>query len=55
MHAGAVELNLDGTVVALQTGDCAYFDASVSHKLRQVGDVGAEVVVVAYSAPGRRG
>ncbi|MGU3650595.1 helix-turn-helix domain-containing protein [Mycolicibacterium sp. A43C] len=55
VHAGAVELNLDGTVVALQTGDCAYFDASVSHKLRQIGDVGAEVVVVAYSAPGRRG
>lgn len=54
VHAGAVELNLDGRVVPLQTGDCAYFDASVSHKLRQIGEIPAEVVVVAYSTPGRR-
>ncbi|MGW0161275.1 helix-turn-helix domain-containing protein [Mycobacterium sp. NPDC003323] len=54
VHLGAVELNLDGRVVRLDTGDCAYFDASVSHKLRQLGDDPAEVVVVAHSNPGRR-
>ncbi|MGU3498022.1 helix-turn-helix domain-containing protein [Mycobacterium sp. C31M] len=54
VHRGAVELNHDGRIVALDTGDCAYFDASAAHKLRQIGDDTAEVVVVAYSAPGRR-
>jgi mannose-6-phosphate isomerase-like protein (cupin superfamily) len=54
VHAGSVELNHDGRILRLDTGDCAYFDASAPHKLRQVGDQPAEVVVVAYDAPGRR-
>lgn len=51
VHAGSVELSHDGRVVTLDAGDCAYFDASAVHKLRQVGDEPAEVVVVAYDAP----
>jgi quercetin dioxygenase-like cupin family protein len=57
VHAGEVELSHDGQVVRLNTGDCAYVDASAPHELRQVGDdrgVQAEVAVVAYDAPGRR-
>jgi len=54
VHTGSVELNHDGHTVRLDSGDCAYFDASASHKLRQVGDGPAEVVVVAYDAPGRK-
>ncbi|MCK0175594.1 MULTISPECIES: helix-turn-helix domain-containing protein [Mycobacteriaceae] len=52
VHAGAVELNHEGRTVRLETGDCAYFDASVPHKLRQVGDDDAEVVVVAGGPAG---
>ena len=53
VHAGSVELNHDGRIIALGVGDCAYFDASAPHKLRQVGDEPAEVVVVAYDSPRR--
>jgi mannose-6-phosphate isomerase-like protein (cupin superfamily) len=35
----------------LGPGDSAYFDASVSHKIRAVG-AHAEVVVVAHAEPG---
>ncbi len=52
VHSGTVELNHDGRIVELGTGDCAYFDAAVSHKFRQIGDDAATVVVVAYDAPG---
>lgn len=55
VHSGTVELNHDGRIVKLETGDSAYFDASVSHKLRQAGDVGAEVLIVAHYVPTRRG
>jgi mannose-6-phosphate isomerase-like protein (cupin superfamily) len=52
VHAGTVELNHDGQIIRLERGDCAYFDASANHKLRQVGAESAEVVVVAYDTPG---
>lgn len=57
VHAGTVELKYEGQVVRLDRGDCAYFDASAPHKLRQVDAEPAEVVVVAYSPPAavRRG
>ena len=51
VHAGTVELKYDEELARLDTGDCAYFDASAPHKLRQVGAEPAEVVVVAYSPP----
>lgn len=54
VHCGAIELSHDRRVVRLETGDCAYFDASLPHKLRQVGDAAAEVLVVAHHVPGRR-
>ncbi len=53
VHAGTVELNYDGRLVELAAGDCAYFDAATQHKLRQVGDETAEVVVVTSPAPRR--
>ncbi|MGB8405421.1 MAG: XRE family transcriptional regulator [Mycobacterium sp.] len=49
VHAGEVELSYDGQVIALNAGDCAYFDASVPHKFRRCGADPAVVVVVAYS------
>jgi len=54
VHRGAVEFNHDGQIIGLGSGDCVYFDAATPHKLRQVGDEPAEVVVVAYDAPTRR-
>lgn len=53
VHAGSVELKYDDVTIRLSIGDCAYFDASVLHKLRQVGDEPAEVIVVAYDEPRR--
>lgn len=51
VHAGRVELEYGDRTVALGTGDSAYFDASVSHKIRAVGAERAEVVVVAQHQP----
>ena len=34
-------------IVTLDAGDCAYFDASLDHRLRSTGPVDAEVLVVA--------
>ena len=53
VHSGTVELNYDGRLVELSAGDCAYFDAATQHKLRQVGDDAAVVVVVTSPAPRR--
>lgn len=52
VHEGTVELNHDGRIIRLDEGDCAYFDAAAPHKLRQIGDRDAAVVVVTYHAPG---
>jgi transcriptional regulator with XRE-family HTH domain len=54
VHAGNVELDYGDQTFTLGPGDSAYFDASVSHKIRAVGDERAEVVVVAHAAPGDR-
>jgi transcriptional regulator with XRE-family HTH domain len=51
VHAGAIELDYGDQTITLGTGDSAYFDASVSHKIRAVGAKPAEVVVVAQSEP----
>ncbi|MCV7104750.1 helix-turn-helix domain-containing protein [Mycolicibacterium chitae] len=51
VHRGAVELNYNGEVTRLDTGDCAYFDAAAPHKLRQVGDEPSEVIVVTSDVP----
>jgi transcriptional regulator with XRE-family HTH domain len=52
VHAGRVELDYGDQTITLDTGDSAYFDASVSHKIRAVGAERAEVVVVAHAEPG---
>jgi transcriptional regulator with XRE-family HTH domain len=51
VHAGTVELDYGDQTLTLGTGDSAYFDASVSHKIRALGAEPAEVVVVAHSEP----
>jgi transcriptional regulator with XRE-family HTH domain len=56
VHTGTVELDYGDHTVTLEAGDSAYFDASVSHQLRAVGKVEAEVLVVAGNDPvGYRG
>jgi mannose-6-phosphate isomerase-like protein (cupin superfamily) len=52
VHAGRVELDYGDRTITLDTGDSAYFDASVSHKIRAVGAERAEVVVIAHAEPG---
>ncbi|OHV04094.1 helix-turn-helix domain-containing protein [Mycobacterium talmoniae] len=52
VHAGTIELDYGDRTVTLDTGDSAYFDASVDHRIRAVGGAPAEVVVVAYNEPG---
>jgi transcriptional regulator with XRE-family HTH domain len=51
VHAGHVELDYGEMTITLGAGDSAYFDASVSHKIRALGDERAEVVVVARTEP----
>lgn len=53
VHDGSVELRYGDQTLTLGAGDSAYFDASVSHTLRAVGNQAAEVVVVAHE-PGAR-
>ncbi|OBB93494.1 helix-turn-helix domain-containing protein [Mycobacterium sp. 852002-40037_SCH5390672] len=55
VHAGTIELDYGDQTFSLGPGDSAYFDASVSHKIRAVGAERAEVVVVAHVEPGGRG
>ncbi|MCV7380168.1 DNA-binding protein [Mycobacterium alsense] len=52
VHAGRVELEYGDQTLTLGAGDSAYFDATVSHKLRAVGAERAEVVVVANGDAG---
>ena len=51
VHRGSVELSYDGDVIALETGDSAYLDASRPHKLRQTSSETPEVVVVTHDGP----
>jgi transcriptional regulator with XRE-family HTH domain len=52
VHAGTIEFDYGDQTFTLRAGDSAYFDASVSHKIRAVGAARAEVVVVAHAEPG---
>ncbi|OBK11893.1 helix-turn-helix domain-containing protein [Mycobacterium asiaticum] len=52
VHAGTVQLDYGDQTITLDTGDSAYFDASVSHKLRTVGTGPAEVLVITHDEPG---
>ncbi|MBJ7465776.1 MAG: helix-turn-helix transcriptional regulator [Mycolicibacterium sp.] len=49
VHAGAVELRLGDESVALEAGDCVYFDSSIPHQLRQRGSTPSEVLVVIHT------
>ncbi len=52
VHAGNIALDYGDQRYTLGPGDSAYFDASVSHHLRAIGDERAEVVVVAHAQSG---
>ncbi|UVO10916.1 XRE family transcriptional regulator [Mycobacterium sp. SVM_VP21] len=52
VHTGTVELEYGDATLTLNAGDSAYFDASISHRLRSVGPQPAEVVVVAADEAG---
>lgn len=54
VRAGTIELAYGADTVILGPGDSAYFDASVDHRIRAVGDEPAEALVVAYHEPGPR-
>ena len=53
VHAGSIKFDYGDQTFTLETGDSAYFDASISHKIRAVGAARAEVVVVAHAEPVR--
>jgi len=48
VHSGAVELRLGDESVSLDAGDCAYFDSSIPHQLRQ-RSARSEVLVVIHT------
>lgn len=52
VHVGSIELDYGDQTFTLGPGDSAYFDASVNHNIRAIGDERAEVVVVAHAEPG---
>lgn len=52
VHAGTVELEYGDQKLTLTTGDSAYFEASISHRIRSVGAEAAEVLVVTAGEPG---
>ncbi|MFV8053276.1 helix-turn-helix domain-containing protein [Mycobacterium sp. 48b] len=49
VHAGVVELRYRDELVILEPGDCAYFDASLPHQLRQRGSAPSEVLVITHT------
>ncbi|OBG79972.1 DNA-binding protein [Mycobacterium sp. E802] len=49
VHAGTVELRYQDELVVLESGDCAYFDASLPHQLRQRGSAPSEVLVITHT------
>ena len=51
VHAGTVQLDYGETTFTLRTGDSAYFDASISHRIRTVGAGRSEVIVVTADEP----
>jgi transcriptional regulator with XRE-family HTH domain len=52
VHAGAIDVDLDGQIEALLPGDAAYFDASIPHRIRSTSEELAVVVVVVQTVSG---
>jgi transcriptional regulator with XRE-family HTH domain len=52
VHSGTVELEYGDRTWTLAAGDSAYFDASISHRIRAIGSEPAEVIVVATDDAG---
>lgn len=51
--AGTVQLDYDGKLHTLTSGDSAYLDASIEHRIRSTGTTPAQVVIVAADRPAR--
>lgn len=52
VHSGAIELDLDGQVELLRSGDSCYFDASVPHRIRSITTEPSKVLVMIHDVPG---
>jgi transcriptional regulator with XRE-family HTH domain len=48
VHKGKVEVSFAGQGVSLDVGDCVYFNAQIPHRVRSMGRVQAEVLIVVY-------
>ena len=48
-----LQIDADTGLVTLEAGDCAYFDASLPHQLRQRGNTPSEVLVITHTEYGR--
>ena len=49
VHEGAVEVDFMNERVILQRGDALHFNANKPHRLRSVGEVQAQLLVVVHS------
>ena len=49
VHKGRIEIEFPNETVPLKTGDSIYFNALIPHRIRSVGAVQAEVLVVVSS------
>jgi transcriptional regulator with XRE-family HTH domain len=46
VHRGAIEVEVGGKTVGLKTGDAMHFNAALPHRIRSLGAMQAEVLVV---------
>ncbi|KGD58181.1 cupin domain protein [Burkholderia pseudomallei] len=52
VHRGSVEIEFPNETIKLKTGDSAYFNALIPHRMRSVGATPAEVLVVVSNDEG---
>jgi quercetin dioxygenase-like cupin family protein len=46
---GALEIDVEGEVFALDEGDALHFDGTVPHRFRRTGDAGTRALYVTVS------
>ena len=51
VHEGRVEVDFMTETVILERGDALHFNAQKPHRLRSLGDVQAQLLVVVHSEP----
>ncbi|MNQ94441.1 Cupin domain protein [compost metagenome] len=52
VHEGQVEVDFMNERVILERGDALYFNAQTPHRLRSLGEVQAQLLVVVHDAEG---